>query len=467
MRVVFYSFPFFECISHDEPPPPGWKVFLAILSLLLTILIWQRGLQESFNRPSVNPKLALNQREMALLSSPSLPEEVRPILVGEDPRLELKKTLLELDKGQIANREKLLLATLEVSNDKSRALLDTEFKESDLESVRQSLVKKLEGQGNSQELLENIQVIQNDPLIYRLSCLAISEAPDICIDQEVSSAMAFRLLFSQLVPLGATLIGIVLLIREAWVYIRKVNLPFPELSSLPLSNIDMILLVAGGFVVLGELVTPLAAMPISELFFRETPSPLKESLKVFVGYGAMTLPPLLILRQQIRSIQTKTIRGDWFQWGWRFLPTSALQAFKGWFMVVPFVLLASWLTNLFLGDPGGSNPLLEMVLSSKNFWSLTVLFITTVLMAPFFEELIFRGTLLPVLVSKQGRTTSVIVSALIFALAHLSVSETPPLFVLGIGLALLRLASGRLLPCVIMHSLWNGITFVNLLILGT
>ena len=28
-----------------------------------------------------------------------------------------------------------------------------------------------------------------------------------------------------------------------------------------------------------------------------------------------------------------------------------------------------------------------------------------------------------------------------------------------------RISSGRLLPCVLMHALWNGITFVNLLLL--
>jgi len=60
----------------------------------------------------------------------------------------------------------------------------------------------------------------------------------------------------------------------------------------------------------------------------------------------------------------------------------------------------------------------------------------------------------------------VIVSALVFALAHLSVGEFPPLVVLGLGLGLLRLSSGRLFPCVLMHSLWNGVTFINLILLG-
>ena len=58
-------------------------------------------------------------------------------------------------------------------------------------------------------------------------------------------------------------------------------------------------------------------------------------------------------------------------------------------------------------------------------------------------------------------------SALVFAVAHLSIGELLPLLVLGLGLALLRLSSCRLLPCVVMHALWNGVTFLNLILLGS
>ncbi|WP_241434316.1 CPBP family intramembrane glutamic endopeptidase [Prochlorococcus marinus] len=445
---------------------PRWKVFLAILSLLLTILIWQRGLQESFDRPSVTPKLALNQREIALLAYPSLPNSISPLLVGEDPELGLKNTLRELDQGQTGNRERLLLATLAISEDEKRSLLADTFQEKDLNTVRETLLDSLDQKDNFQILIDRIQDQQSDPLLYRMSCLAIGGEPDICVDERVSRNMAFRLLFSQLLPLLAILMGLLLFLRQGWLYLRNANSPWPEINFLPLSTVDMVLLIAGGFVVLGELVSPLIAMPFSDLITREIASPVKESLKVLIGYAAMTVPPLIILRQQISHLRIKVLSMEWLQWGGRSFAKSAVDALKGWLMVMPFVLLVSWLTTLFFGDPGGSNPLLDMVLSSKNYSALSILLITTVVMAPLFEELIFRGVLLPALVKKQGRVLSVLVSALIFALAHLSVGEMPPLFVLGIGLALLRLSSGRLLPCVLMHSLWNGVTFANLLILS-
>ena len=122
--------------------------------------------------------------------------------------------------------------------------------------------------------------------------------------------------------------------------------------------------------------------------------------------------------------------------------------------------------NVIVGDQGGSNPLLELVLGSRDSIALALLLITTVLLAPLFEEVVFRGVLLPVLAKEFGNWSGVLISALIFALAHLSVGELPPLFVLGIGLGLLRLTSARLFPCILMHSLWNGITFTSLLLLG-
>ena len=135
-------------------------------------------------------------------------------------------------------------------------------------------------------------------------------------------------------------------------------------------------------------------------------------------------------------------------------------------MVLPPVLLTGWLVTSSFGDQGGSNPLLELVLSSREPVSLILLVITTVVLAPLFEELIFRGVLLPVLVNQIGKTWGLFVSAFVFALAHLSVSEFAPLLVLGVGLGLLRMSSGRLFPCLLMHAFWNGMTFVNLLLLG-
>jgi membrane protease YdiL (CAAX protease family) len=68
---------------------------------------------------------------------------------------------------------------------------------------------------------------------------------------------------------------------------------------------------------------------------------------------------------------------------------------------------------------------------------------------------------------RWGAAAGISVSAVVFSLAHLSLSEALPLLGLGVGLGLVRWRSGRLFSCAAMHGLWNGLTFTNLLLLGS
>ncbi len=446
---------------------PRLKVVIAILSLLLTFFVWQRGLEESFDRPSVAPKLIINQQEIALLSEPALPEPLKKTLIGGNPEFLLQETLFKIPLDEMDIRQKLLLASFEESLDKREKLLQESISDDRLGPVKDIFLNGLSEEINLQSNLKKLQEANLDPLLYQRSCFAVGGNKDICIDKNISQSMAFRLIGSQLLPSCAIFLGIGLILRQGWRSFRKVNTPWAEVKSIPLSLIDMVLLIAGGFVLLGEVGSPLFSISFVEIIGSGLSAPIEESLKVFVGYIGMTIPPLFIYRRQINNIKEAVEPiGGWVQW--RFLPIKEAfaGAFQGWLIITPFVLLTSLVMNFFVGDPGGSNPLLEMVLMSKSVWALAIIFFTTSIIAPLFEEFLFRGVLLPVLVDKQGKYLGVIFSAFIFALAHLSVGELPPLFVLGIGLGLLRLSSGRLFPCIIMHSLWNGVTFASLLLLS-
>ena len=182
----------------------------------------------------------------------------------------------------------------------------------------------------------------------------------------------------------------------------------------------------------------------------------------------MAFPPILIVYYQIKSFNDEfTFKKDYFQFNFSSIRDSIINGIKGWLTIVPFVLLVSLIMNSLIDNQNGSNPLLEIVLNNKNYFSFVILFVTTTLLAPFFEEIIFRGILLPTISRDFGIIWGIIISAFIFALAHLSIGEMPPLFVLGLGLGITRIASGSLLSSVIMHSLWNGLTFLNLFLLRT
>ena len=444
----------------------GWKWAMALFSLLLTALIWQQGLQDSFDRPSVAPKISLIQTEMAVSASSSslIPETIQDVFLGSEPQKKLYQALSKIPSEQIDERQKLLLAVLEESEEEQKLILRQNFKDKNFEKIKNYILDKQKGKEINK--FPDFNEIKLDPFLYQISCSNLGFKDEKCINQKYNSYAAIRLLTSQLLPFFASLIGVLILIRYAFIFLRKKNTPWPEMIAPPLSLIDMVLLISGGFVIIGEVVFPALIIPITDLLFNNLSSPLKQSLRVFIGYCSMTIGPLLIIRYQLMGLAPLGINGGWLQWKIKPIKEGLFKSISGWLMIMPLVLLIGWLMNEIIGDQGGSNPLLELVLGSDEFIPLLLLLITTVILAPVFEELVFRGVLLPVLVSKVGKISGVLLSALIFALAHLSVGELPPLFVLGIGLGLMRLSSGRLFPCALMHSLWNGVTFISLLLVA-
>ena len=84
------------------------------------------------------------------------------------------------------------------------------------------------------------------------------------------------------------------------------------------------------------------------------------------------------------------------------------------------------------------------------------------------EELVFRGTVLPAFLG-LGPTAAVALSSMLFSAIHLQASasgevspyQLPFTFAVGIGLALLRLRTGSLVPAILAHATVNGITFVT------
>lgn len=116
--------------------------------------------------------------------------------------------------------------------------------------------------------------------------------------------------------------------------------------------------------------------------------------------------------------------------------------------------------------------LMEMVANTKGFLALPALFLTITVVAPCFEELMFRGFLLPTLSHhwKQlrfGTPLALVVTGLLFGAIHLQPVALPVLGTLGIVLGLAVLRTGNLLTSILVHGLWNaGIFLVMRYVLG-
>ena len=418
--------------SSPQPVSPRWKGLLAALSLALAGFIWLSGLIDSLSRPSVAPALSLQQQELTLLAEPAVPPPLREPLLGEAPREALRKALEGISAEERTERQ-------------------------------QQMFLLLQGQGSASADLERGG---DDPLLQQLQCEAGAADPTLCIDAAAAGQAAFRLALSTVLPLVTALLGGLLLLGQAWRLLRGRLMAWPDVQGPELTLVDMALLVAGGFVVISAVGVPLVAFPLVGALTAGLGSPRREAVSVVINYGVMALPSLLILWRQVRSLpRERAPLGGWMQWRVRPLFSALRDAMTGWLMVTPVVMLTGWLLVRLVGDPGGSNPLLELVLGSRDPLALGLLAFTAVVLAPLFEETIFRGALLPVLATRLGPLPGVLLSGLLFAMAHISVGELAPLTVLGVGLGLVRLRSGRLWPSVLMHGLWNAVTFLNLLLL--
>lgn len=103
-----------------------------------------------------------------------------------------------------------------------------------------------------------------------------------------------------------------------------------------------------------------------------------------------------------------------------------------------------------------------------------VAFITLVIMAPFAEELLFRGYFLGRMSDKIGKWLAVFVTALVFGLMHLiGVSESGIVlqwgaagdtFAMGLIAGLLRTFTGSIWAGVVLHGVKNAIAFYFLFI---
>jgi len=464
-------------VTAGSGNPPRWKQGLALVSLALSLLLWLNGLQDSLSRPSVGQALNLRQLELAVEAEPALPPALRPLLGSSPPlqaldqaladtiqrdadagapasaaiRLERALLLLHLDRP--AEAEVLLQGLAQLPEPGAAGSAEARLAAALLRADRDPALRRWPGQS---------------PLLARWSCEALAGAELApCASLSAPHTALVRLLAVTLLPGLLLLLGLGLLLRELWLWRTGGAAPPPPLVGPALSGLDAVLLIAGGFVVVGELLTPLLITPLlngllNALAIR---SPLREGLSVLVLYLALMSGPLLILRQQLRSLGPAPAAG-WLQFRWR-PPGSAWQrALVGVFMVLPVVSLVGWLQGQLWGDPGGSNPLLDLVLRSQSAPALACFALTAMVLAPLFEETLFRGVLLPVVGRDLGPAWGVFVSALVFAVAHLSLGELPPLLMLGLGLGWLRWSGGRLSSCVLMHGLWNGLTFANLLILA-
>lgn len=111
-----------------------------------------------------------------------------------------------------------------------------------------------------------------------------------------------------------------------------------------------------------------------------------------------------------------------------------------------------------------SQPVLPLFGTSN--LSLMIAGIIIIFIAPFIEEIFFRGFVLQGLVNGTNKYFGAIATAIIFAVIHLQFGSFLPIFILGLILSVLFIRSKSIWPCLWFHVINNVVAFViELLIL--
>ncbi len=214
-----------------------------------------------------------------------------------------------------------------------------------------------------------------------------------------------------------------------------------------------------GFFFFGQIFLPLL---IASLGLNPTGLGIRgKAFYVLATYILMTAGGLTVLYFSIRNYFP--LPQDWFRFkGNRWF----IWGIGGYLVAIPLVLLISIINQQIWQGQGGSNPLLSLALQAQDSVALLIFFTTAAILAPIFEEIIFRGFLLPSLTRYFPVWGAIALSSLLFSIAHLSLSEVLPLAVLGIVLGVVYTRSRNLLAPIVVHSLWNTGTLLSLYILG-
>ncbi|WP_341525110.1 lysostaphin resistance A-like protein [Nostoc sp. UHCC 0302] len=324
-----------------------------------------------------------------------------------------------------------------------------------LPNAQQLIQKNLEGWFRSTALVQLYQLQQRQEALLEVKATA----------QEAATQALWKLAIIGTIPTLTAFIGLMLLIFLVGQFMVKGKAALlAQNADVPWStpwDVETILQVfVLGFFLMGQLFVPLllSVIPIP----RPAGNVRIQAVYVLISYLLVASGALLVLYYSIKRFFP--LPEFWFRF--RFQDKWFLWGFGGYCAALPIVVIVSLINQQLWQGQGGSNPLLQLALESQDSVALGIFFSTAAIAAPLFEELLFRGFLLPSITRYLPVWGAILVSSLLFAIAHLSLSEILPLTALGIVLGVVYTRSRNLLAPMLLHSLWNSGTLLSLFLLG-
>lgn len=174
------------------------------------------------------------------------------------------------------------------------------------------------------------------------------------------------------------------------------------------------------------------------------------SLSLLVGQGFMIIPIVLYLSYRKESLIHR----------FRIRMISMRTAVAATLLSAGIVVLVDELdriVNMLLPTPDLLANMESLLNLDSAGFALVSIF-TIAVVAPVFEEMIFRGFLQKFLEEKwQDPTRAIMVTSLFFTLVHMNPFWAIQIYLLGIVLGYLAWITGSILPGIILHALNNGL----------
>ncbi|MFQ4135059.1 CPBP family intramembrane glutamic endopeptidase [Nodosilinea sp. PGN35] len=509
---------------------PSWlslkRLFLVIVTALVGLVLVQ-SLLSSWNEPQVASQLQLYQTDLLLEGSAwkgaGLPEEQWPVLreglLGKDPVANAQKQYEEVREGAVeamarwrsqtpaaesladgANAGKPLARRLQTALGQQRALihrLDLRLGLMDAyqgrpaaalerwEQVRNSdtaLAPTVRTADTLTRLWQGGEVLPEDEAwlgqhlngwfkyraldqLYGVEARADDRAQLQVQEQETAQAKLVKLALVGVVPSLGAITGVGLIL---WLVAQRVLRGGQSVLrqnagrgwEIPWTGETVWQVLIVGFFFVGQILLPLVLGGLG--FSSGSLSSRGRAIFSLVYYLLMAAGSLGVLWWSIRPY--RPVPEDMFS----LKPSRSglLWGVGGYFVAVPLMFGVALLNQKIWQGQGGSNPLLQTVLEEQDGVALLVFFLTAAIAAPLFEEVLFRGFLLPSLTRYLSVGWAIALSAFIFAAAHLSLSEVLPLTLLGAILGFVYTRSRTLISPMVLHSAWNSATMLGLFILG-
>lgn len=189
---------------------------------------------------------------------------------------------------------------------------------------------------------------------------------------------------------------------------------------------------------------------------------LSDSTAILISILAVIPAHLLTLGVVWAVVTGFGKRGFWSLLGWSWSERFGFWTSAG--LAVALLVIGATLTTL----AGGEKTQIDQIVANSTAarFSLALLAATT---GPFVEELVYRGVLYSAFQRSLGTIWAVVFVSTLFTFVHVfqyynNLGVIAVISILSISLTLVRAYTGRLLPCFVMHMVFNGIQSVLIIV---